>query len=287
MDSRKLLENYHKNGYLLFKNIFDRDEIIDFKNRIATLTQAPDWQESSDVLSLPSLRSILLDNRVLDSVKILLGSKIVYFGDSSVRYDKNDGSRGFHKDSLDDFEDPSSTDYPIIRLGIYMQDHVNHSGGLKVRRGSHKHVFLGRSSFKRLFSSGRHGYLKLASFGLGRATNLDIEPGDLVIWNLRVLHSGHALRLKMFPKICINPRFEKYIPRNWSLANDGPRAVIFASFGAPSTSLESYIKERVENPSNKKHWKSCHYDDPEVIELCKKKGVQLRFDGIKFYQNTR
>jgi Phytanoyl-CoA dioxygenase (PhyH) len=284
MNASEVSRSYKKDGYVLLKNVFNPSEVADFKNRIALLADASKVDGSGmagDALSALPLRSIMLDDRILDALRVLLGPKIVYFGDSTVRYEAAEGSRGFHKDSLGDFEDPSSTEHPVLRIGLYMQDHVRHSGGLKVRRGSHKHAFLGRSSLKRLFSSASpHGPLKLASFRLGRAINLDIEPGDLVIWNHRIFHSGYAVRLKMLPGLCINPRFEKYIPKTWTRPYEGPRAVLFASFGAPSVSLDRFIKDRVEHSSNIGHWSACHFDDPEIVQMCAQKGVDLRFDGL-------
>jgi hypothetical protein len=280
VNASEMLENYKRDGYIVVKGLFSPSEIAAFKNTIAELARTSKMQ--GDALSAAPLRSIMLEERIVSVLKILLGPKVVYFGDSTVRYDANEGSRGFHKDSLGDFEDPSSTDHPVLRIGLYMQDHARHSGGLKVRRGSHRHAFLGRSSLKRLFSSASpHGPLKLGSFRLGKAVNLDTEPGDLVVWNHRLFHSGYAVRLKAFPGLCINPRFEKYIPKSWTRPYEGPRAVMFASFGAPSTSLDRFIKDRAEHPSNAAHWPACNFDDPEVIRLCGEKGIDLRFDGLE------
>lgn len=285
MNPLEVLKSYKKDGYVLLKNVFSPSEVVNFKNRVALLAKATNVDGSlvaGDVLSEESLRSILLDDRILDTLRVLLGPKIVYFGDSTVRYDATEGTRGFHKDSLGDFEDPSSTEHPVLRIGLYLQDHARHSGGLKVRRGSHRHAFLGRSSLKRLFvSASPQGALKLASFRLGWAINLDIEPGDLVIWNHRIFHSGYAVRLKWLPGLCINPRFEKYIPKSWTRSYDGPRAVLFASFGAPSISMDRFIKDRVEHASNIGHWEACHFDDPVIIQMCAQKGVDLRFDGLR------
>lgn len=286
MNALEVLKNYEKDGYVVIKGLFNTTEVAEFKSRIASLAGTSSM--AGDALSAPALRSIMLDDRILSVLKILLGPRVVYFGDSTVRYDANEGSRGFHKDSLSDFEDPSSTAHPVLRFGLYMQDHVGHSGGLKVRRGSHRHAFLGRSSLKRLFSStSPHGPLKLASFRLGKAVNLDSEPGDLVIWNHRIFHSGYAVRLKAWPSLCINPRFEKYIPKSWTRPYEGPRAVLFASFGAPSVSLDRFIKDRAEHSSNVDHWKVSRFDDPEVVELCAAKGVELRFDGLELSRKRK
>ena len=48
-----------------------------------------------DALSAAPLRAIMLEDRIVKVLKTLLGPKVVYFGDSTVRYDANEGSRGF------------------------------------------------------------------------------------------------------------------------------------------------------------------------------------------------
>lgn len=286
MNALAISEDFKRDGFVLIKGLFNTSETAEFKNILAELAKTSNIE--GDVLSTASLRPILLDDRILNILRILLGSRIVYFGDSTARYDANEGSRGFHKDSLGDFEDPSSTEHPVLRIGLYMQDHAIHSGGLKVRRGSHKHAFLGRSSLKRLLpDTTKENRLKLASFKLGRAINLASEPGDLVIWNHRTFHSGYAVRLKLWPSLCINPRLEKYIPKSWTRPNDGPRAVLFASFGAPSIGLDRFIKDRAEHYSNVDHWIASHFDDPEIVKLCNQKNVGLRFDGLEFSRRGR
>ncbi len=280
MNAIEISENYKRDGYVLIKGLFSPSETAGFKSVIAELARTSKME--GDALSEASLRPIMFDDRILNALKILLGPRIVYFGDSTVRYDANEGARGFHKDSLGDFEDPSSTEHPVLRIGLYMQDHVRYSGGLKVRRGSHKHAFLGRSSLKRLFPpTSTENRLKLASFKLGRSINLDSEPGDLVIWNHRIFHSGYAVRLKLWPSLCINPRLEKYIPRSWTRPYEGPRAVLFASFGAPSIGLDRFIKDRAEHYSNVNHWLASRFDDPEIVQFCNQKNVELRFDGLE------
>ena len=276
MKSAELLKNYQRDGYVLIKGVFNNAEIAGLRQRIEQLPE-----KRGDALSIDPLRPILLDKRVLEPVKALLGDKIVYFGDSTVRCESDGGFRYFHRDSQQDFEDPSCTEYPVVRLGIYLQDHAAHSGGLKVRRGSHRHAFLGRENLKRLLFGKPYGPLNPAALRLGRAVNLDIEAGDLIIWNLRIWHTGYAVRLKMLPKFCVHPRLENYIPKALLLPDIKPRMVIFCVYGAPSANMETYLKDRAEHHSNKEFWKFSHFDDPAVVNDCAEKGVELRIDALQ------
>src|SRR3954462_4462530 len=91
-----------------------------------------------DILSKDELRYTVLDDRILHLVKTVLGGNPVYWGDSNYHFGV--GFRGFHRDNVDrtDMTAPDwDGDYPIVRLAIYLQDHKNYSGGLKIRVGSH------------------------------------------------------------------------------------------------------------------------------------------------------
>jgi hypothetical protein len=274
-DSEKLLKNYQRDGFVLVKGVFSATEITQIRSIVGGMDQ-----RLGDILSHDSLRPFLLDDRVLSILRLLLGDRIVYYGDSSIQYEPKVGYRAFHQDSLDDFDDPILTECKTLRIGIYLQDHAKHGGGLKVRRGSHRHVFLGRTNLKRFLWGKPHGPLRQEAFRFGKGINLDSEPGDLVIWNHRTWHSGFAARLKWFPSFCINPRLEKYFPEWMCLPDIRPRAVLFASFGAPSKGLEICIRERAMHFSNKGHWQACRYDSPNIIAECSAKQLELRFDGI-------
>jgi len=96
---------------------------------------------SCDLLSIPSLRPVLLDPRLLRTVEVLLGGEVSYFGDSSFRVGKS-GYRAWHRDNVDrvrwqggpDWQDP----YPLLRCGLYLQEQSCRSGGLAVRPRSHR-----------------------------------------------------------------------------------------------------------------------------------------------------
>ncbi|MBC7427478.1 MAG: hypothetical protein H7336_02630 [Bacteriovorax sp.] len=276
MDKDKILENYNRDGYVLLKNVFSPEEIRSIREKITNLSSL-----EGDVLSHESLREVLLDERVLEPLRIILKGKLVYFGDSCVQSEKKEGTRGFHRDSKEDFEDPTKTDYPIVRLGIYTQDHVQHGGGLKVRQGSYKREYFGKQNISRALFGKPYGPLSWKALRIGKSINLDIAPGDLIIWNLRTWHSGHAVRLKFFRRFSINPKLEKHIPKSFLRPSILPRMVIFSSFGVSSKELDTYVAERAKHPSNAEFWKKCKFDSPEVELLCLQKGIELKYDGIK------
>jgi hypothetical protein len=82
---------------------------------------------------------------------------------------------------------------------------------------------------KILFTKTRYN---LNSLKLGKSVNLELEQGDVVVWNLRTHHCGTSRRLKLFPKICLQPFFERMLPQYLFLPTQykQDRCSIFASF---------------------------------------------------------
>lgn len=117
----------------------------------------------------------------------------------------------------------------------------------------------------------------------GRSINMPTKPGDLLIWNMRIHHSGFAVRVKGLKNHSFHPWIEDRIPSFLHYPAPEKRSVIFASYGAPSGQLENYIRNRVQRPDKKAYWiecSKCRFDAPVIRELARVKGVTLRSDGI-------
>jgi hypothetical protein len=67
---------------------------------------------------------------------------------------------------------------------------------------------------------------------LGKSINLELEQGDVVIWKLRTHHCGTSRRLKLFPKICLQPFLERILPKILFLPTqyEQDRCSMFATF---------------------------------------------------------
>lgn len=262
-------EQFDRDGYLLQRGIFSSDEIEHFRNLVyrqfevdarKKLTFSLTAQGSharyakGDLLSKELLREILLDSRVIDLAKQVLDSEhLIYFGDSS--YQIGTGLRGFHRDSLDrtnlDGEDWKST-YTLVRLGIYLQSHRFHSGGLKVKPGTHKKAD-------------------------GPSVFVDNDAGDVAVWSLMLLHSGNAVRLKGFPNMRIDhSSFENRIPAFLKREEERERISLFMTYAIESRHLDRYIDEyELKRSDTIEHLKSSHYSQ-EALQLAKEKGVTVR-----------
>lgn len=206
-----------------------------------------------DLLSKEHLMTILLDDRIISMAKDLLQSAdLVYFGDST--YQVGTGARGFHRDATDrDFGTGLDYEkgYNILRMGIYLQDHKNFSGGLKIKVGSHKNA-SGKSIF------------------------LDTDAGDVAAWSLKTLHSGNAVRLKGLKGFSIdNSSIENRVPAFLKQDQQKQRMSLFMTFGVKGKFVDHYIRNyMLKRDDVKANLRASPYAD-EARNLCQKKGVEL------------
>jgi hypothetical protein len=260
-------ERFDKEGFLLIKNVFTKEEIAQIRKEAYESFEADKRKNltfklpskltnaiyaKGDILSKDPLRHVLLDERIIHLVKVVLGDKPVYFGDSNYHFGV--GFRGFHRDNVDrtDLTAPDwDGDYPIVRLAIYLQDHKNYSGGLKVKVGSHKNPS-------------------------GKSVFIDSEEGDVAIWSLRTIHSGNAVRLKFFPNFSIDrARLEAMVPAFLKKDQQRERATLFMTFGLKSKHLDRYIEKHVLGREDVKGYLKASRFDPKILELAKQKNLEV------------
>jgi hypothetical protein len=151
---------------------------------------------------------------------LLRSETLIYWGDSSIQY--GEGARGYHKDNVarsDGSHNDWQGSYGLIRCGFYFQDHVHHSGGLKVRLGSHN----------------------IATHHVGKRKDIESSYGDLVVWSMRLTHSGNNRKLKLMPKVSLHPRIEMNAP-SWLIVEEQMRRIsAFCAFARPGGHLDTYI----------------------------------------------
>jgi hypothetical protein len=259
-------KRFDEEGYLIVKNVFSPEEIeslrekayhqyeLDTKKGLAfTIPGIPSKARYSkgDLLSKELLRDTLLDDRILTIARTILGSNdIIYFGDSS--YQLGVGLRGFHRDNIDrtDYNGPDwKGEYTLIRIGIYLQDHKNYSGGLKIKIGSHK-----QPSGKPIF--------------------VGTEVGDVALWSLKTLHSGNGVRIKFFPNLSID-KGEGRIPDFLKKDEAKERISFFMTFAVRSSHMDRYIKEyTLKRKDTLEHAKASKFDS-SVFETARQKNLEI------------
>jgi hypothetical protein len=173
------------------------------------------------VRQLAPFQHLFFGKELLQALRTVLRSEqLVYWGDSSIQYGA--AARGFHKDNVGRYDATHNDwvgDYDLIRCGFYFQDHSYHSGGLKVRLGSHR----------------------IVDYRVGPMSDVASTFGDLAFWSMRLTHSGNNRRLRAFPNVPVHPRVEAKLPGWMMLPEQCRRISAFCAFARPGPQTDCYI----------------------------------------------
>lgn len=242
-------------GYLILRSFYDKKKIQDSRNLVIDHANKDD-----EILSNQTVQDFILNEELIQNIKILLNSnKLLYYSDSSVsnKEDPFNSKNGYHNDArYEDENIPYSEEYPILRVGIYFEDFKKYSGGLKIKEKSHKYFCFNFRAFKQnlkkiikiIFTKTRY---RLNALKLGKSINLDLEEGDIVIWNLRTHHCGVSRRLKFFKNLCLQPHIEKLLPKFLFLPTQYSRnrCSIFCTFAKNdllNVNIYNYVKNKID-----------------------------------------
>ena len=242
------VQQFWKQGYLILKNVFSAAQIESFRQFIdnqldidrakgLVTENAGVKYVSGDLLSKRLLREIFLDRQIIEAVAAVLGDTPIYFGDSSYQIGHTSG--GYHRDNIDrNFGEGQDWQgrYDLVRLGIYFQDHKYHSAGLKLKPGTH-------------------------NVADGSSYIVESEAGDVIIWNMRILHSGHAVRLKGLRTLPIDYG-ERFIPKFLQIPEEKPRKAMFFAFGLLGKDFDHYKNDYLlKRETMIEHLKNSQFDE--------------------------
>jgi hypothetical protein len=280
---------FEREGYLLVKDLFSDEEVEDFR-------AACRRDEPGDTACRAGFHNVMLMPKVVAIMHDLAGDDLIYLGLSLTRtHDtpKPVRSRFFHTDTVNDDHD-YTTVYPVYNTGIYLQDRINWSGGLKIIPRSHTWpcvtnktiTELVKNFVKRLLSFDFQGaWYVMAPY---RSINVETSPRDFLIWYVRTHHSGYAVRLKWFPSVSLAPVFENWVPSFLRLPDHPDRDVILSIYATPSRYLETYVKDQISKAHRKDHFlgNAC-LDSPEMQAVAKSLGVTIRNDGYQYAKDPK
>lgn len=244
------IDTFWERGYTILRGFYTQDEVAAFRKGAYESRG-----QGGDLLANPHLRQVLLDGRMIDVARKLLGTDdIVYMGDSS--FTINGTQRGFHKDNTDRL-DANAPDwdsrYTQLRFGIYCQDHSEHTGGLNLRVGSHDIPNT---------TDGENLYVKT-------------KPGDLAVWSMRISHSGNGMLLKdpsaPYP---LPDEQDRFLPDEVAPA-DGDRIALFIHLGANDSHAKRYGDYLKTRKYMVDAWRKRPYE-PGTLEEARAAGLTVR-----------
>ncbi len=230
------VDDFWTRGYAILHDVYTPEEVAQIRQ------EAYDSQgHGGDLLANPRMRHLLTDGRMAAVARKLLGTdEIFYAGDSS--FTINGTQKGWHKDNTDRL-DPKAPDwespYTQLRFGIYCQDHVEHTGGLNLKIGSHD----------------------IPNLKDGETLYVKTRPGDLAIWSMRITHSGNGMLLKDPEAAYPEPdEHGRHKPEDVAPA-DGDRIAVFAHLGANDSHGKRYADYLKTRTYMVNAWRKLPYDD--------------------------
>ena len=254
-------EQFEQQGYLIVRNVFTPDEVTqlrqsayEHRDRQQQLGQVTQVKQAAsvkgDLLSKEGLGWVIYDPRIVSIATDILGGTPTYFADST--YQIGTGTRGFHRDNIDRHQFGQGTDwddaYHMIRFGVYLQDHDSYSGGIRFKAGSHR-------------ADG------------GSDVFADTRAGDVVLWDLRTLHSGNARRMKVLNNLPLHVGLENRLPDFLFREQQGERVSLFFSYGLANQHLDRYVEQHVV----KRMQESLRLSDytPETLQQAERNKVKV------------
>lgn len=280
MISEKERNKLKRDGYLIIKKFIDA-------NKVAYLRKALKNFNKQETLANKKLNYFSVNNKIIKIMNYILRGKIYYpFLSIAVNnmYQTQNKKSFIHNDVR--FEDFNfDNDYNIYNVGIYLQNHTDYSGGLKVRPGSHKKIIIeGQNYFKKILLFCKTVVYKpdnVSFFQILRtllpykSVNLKINAGDLVIWNMRLHHSGNNIRVKFIKNFSLSTYVENIIPNFMILKNSLDRFAILTVYIGEGAYKNQYINEQIKRPQHVEFWKNSNINFEILQKKIKNKNIQL------------
>jgi len=215
----EVTESDHKafwnKGFVILRGVFSTEEIADLRTH-AERAESP----GPDLLSDTVFRDVVVDPRITGIARQLLGCVPVYFGDSVLSRAERPGP--WHKDNAGRYDATTADwqgNYPLLRFGVYLQDHSRYSGGVSVRARSHQSPTRTE----------------------GEPVYMDTRVGDVVVWHFRATHRGATSLLRGTRIPVSNYRLDKLLPGLFKAPAEKARHALFITYGAPCADTERYI----------------------------------------------
>lgn len=281
-------ETLEKDGYVIVKSFLSLEEV----ERLRVLCLSDNFKRKDsvilgDIIGHDVFREIIFSDKLTILLREILGEESVYICDGTARGDDKPlvkEARKFHTDSrADDFY--FKKEYPIYRFGIYLQDTDDYSGGLKIRPESHKKLCVDHGTVLNglyRFLKYLQTYKSFPPVSISSGKNIDAKAGDLVIWNMRLHHSGHAIRLKVCPKVSLYPWIENWVPDSWKIPEQFKRCVAFFAFGKKSDYLENYYHYINKHPDNISHWENSNFSSISLKEYLTQQQINILCDVAEY-----
>jgi len=234
-------------GFIIFRNVFDDNDIRSlrstmdeaFKKEPSKARVNPTRQISNCSSNVPQLNWILSHDKFIQCIRDALNTNDIVY--TSVFAIQRDMMGGWHKD---DGTGSSELGYflelpygnkecKVVRIAFYLQKHDSRYPGILLSPGSHKYK----------------------SWSVDKFICPELNPGDVIIFDVRLNHSGTP-RSKLYQAIAkiIPAKYQVWLGRissvfrmlSVTLSRKNKHA-IFMAFGVDNSHTVTYSKSLMKN----------------------------------------
>ena len=208
---------YKKNGYLVIKDYlkkiyFNYNEIdvkINNKNYIDIYRKLIIESYTNNKFPKSNLNFIeFFNNKIISKILNSLYPNEEYYSSGlhkcfSSKYKNTQNNKcQWHRDTYKTKKNKElDKNLKIIKAIIYFQNHTEFSDTLKVLPGSHIDFY--KKIIKKYIKINNKNFLIEEN-----AKNIDINKGDLILFDIRLLHSGHSYIIKNHSEYVIESHFQ-------------------------------------------------------------------------------
>src|SRR5262245_58414213 len=190
-----LRDQFQADGFIVVRGLLTAPDVAFYVDRLKALAGGKDrWTQPDGVNRHPDFWPIVFNERLLAAVREIFGPDIRYLPHNDLHLGFS--SFSWHRDSVNreagkgrDW-DESSEPYRIVRVGLYLQKFEESGFKLGLIKGSHH---AGRASRPSRRSGARANVcsgLPGVDFVRSHAEWVATQPGDCIIFDPRVLHTG-------------------------------------------------------------------------------------------------
>ena len=233
-----LRETYRRDGFVVVRGLLDMEEAMDLRRRLVEHSGVSDadfddvedgvprkWTSPGGVAKTPEFQHLLFDERLIELTREVLGPEAVYLHHNDLHAGYS--SPGWHRDNVhrtfskgDDWSEEKAP-YRCARIALYLQTHAE-SGfkfGLIPRSHQRESRLVQWERRAPRFSTVRR-LLMGQGLAFARARWIATEPGDVVIFDHRVLHCGGRTRGPKYSIYLGAGVQNEHFDRHWSYYRD-------------------------------------------------------------------
>jgi len=237
-----LKDQFNRDGYVVARQLLSPDEVQTYRDLLGHHSGLDDssfrkdfassggWSKPDGVTSTSDFWPLIFNERLLEVVRDTLGPDARYTQHSDLHV--HVGSVGWHRDSAHrtfgegpDW-DESRAPYLIARVAIYLQSYGESGSALGVIPGTHRQDKKSKRAAREVERGTKLLRIlrikeRLPPLPRTRPVWIKTEPGDCVVFNQRLLHSGNRIH--------------------------GPKYAIFLSYGAPNEHAHNHRRYYIDD----------------------------------------